>query len=409
MEFGVRERFELESTAFNWLADEVGIPEKRARGIAHCLANRAQPVIKRKALVHLLNSHVGAEKASRLLHQMLASGLIALEKGSSQQTSPHDVFGINPVARNTSRRPIASEPSPACKTAATVATATTETSNAAPTSTVTSACTAFQPSSSLLSSKMPALLQDRNQLERNMDKLRLLDQWLKQAELRPPLPASPNQRAFEIFNNEKALDPRLEGSFCRLLNRLDIGADALHLTTLNEPDLLASFIPHGSKGPILVVENGDTFEAMRYVLGARRRTKVLGEKIGGVIYGAGGTVCTPGLLDRTLACVGYSGDYVLYWGDIDRSGIAIVSKLREASTVNIRLAKPFYRKMVQLQKARKRLGFEVEAACRQAFPEALDEISREMPLLARWVFLQTIREGRRIPQEIVQLKHLLEG
>lgn len=409
MGYGVRERFELESTAFNWLADEAGVPEKRAHGIAHCLANRAQPVIKRKALMHLLNSHVGAEKTSHLLHQMTASGLITLQKGSPQQLSPHDVIGIHPPARNTSECPITGEPTPTCTPAVAAAPATTGAKNASPTSTAASVCTAFQPSSSFLSSKMPALAQERNQLERNMDKLLLLDQWLKQAELHPPRPASPNQRAYEIFNNEKALDPHLEGPFCRLLKRLGTGADALHLTTFDEPDLLATFIPHGSKGPILVVENGDTFETMRHVLGTRRRAKILGEELGGIIYGAGGTVCTPGLLDHTLDYVGYTNDYVLYWGDIDRSGIALVSKLRKTSTVSIRLARPFYRKMVQLQKARERLGIEAESACNQAFPEALNEISREIPLFARWMFLKTIREGKRIPQEIVQLKHLLGG
>lgn len=75
--------------------------------------------------------------------------------------------------------------------------------------------------------------------------------------------------------------------------------------------------------------------------------------------------------------------------------------------MDIRLARPFYRKMVQLQKARERRGFEVESACKQAFPEQLDEIAREIPLFARWTFLQTVREGKRIPQEIVQLKDLL--
>lgn len=407
--YGVRERFELENTAFNWLTDEAGVPEKRAHGIAHCLADRAQPVIKRKALTHLLNSHVGAENASRLLHQMQASGLIALEKGSSHQASPHDVFSIHPAIRRASRPSNADEPAPAHKTA-TAATPTTPATtggvNTSPTPTTASVQEAFRPSSSLLSSKMPALAQDPNQLQRNLDKLRLLDQWLEQTECQPPLPASLNQRAYEIFNNEKALDPHLDGSFCRLLRRLDIGDDALRLTVFAEPDL-ATFIPYGSKGPILVVENGDTFATMRHVLGARPNAKVLGQQLGGVIYGAGGTVCTPGLLDRTLDCIGYTGEHVLYWGDIDRSGVALISRLREVSAVDIHLARPFYRKMVQLQKARERRGFEVESACKQAFPEQLDEIAHEIPLSARWTFLQTVREGKRIPQEIVQLKDLL--
>lgn len=165
MGYGVRERFELENTAFNWLTDEAGVPEKRAHGIAHCLADRAQPVIKRKALTHLLNSHVGAEKASQLLHQMQASGLIALEKGSSHQASPHDVFSIHPATRRTSRPSNADEPAPAHKTA-TAATpavpatpATTGGMDTSPTPTTASAQEVFRPSSSLLSSKMPALAQ----------------------------------------------------------------------------------------------------------------------------------------------------------------------------------------------------------------------------------------------------------
>lgn len=54
------------------------------------------------------------------------------------------------------------------------------------------------------------------------------------------------------------------------------------------------------------------------------------------------------------------------------------------------------------------MGFEIEITQRQSFPEHLDEISREVPLFARWMFLQTIREGKRIPQEIIPLEVLLE-
>lgn len=162
MGYGVRERFEVENTAFNWLTDAAGVPEKRAHGIAHCLADRAQPVIKRKALMHLLNSHVGAEKVSRLLHQMQASGLIALEKGSSHQASPHDVFSIHPATRKTSRPSNTDEPAPVHKTA-TAATpavpATTGGMDSSPTPTTASVQEVFRPSSSLLSSKMPALAQ----------------------------------------------------------------------------------------------------------------------------------------------------------------------------------------------------------------------------------------------------------
>lgn len=379
MGYGTPERVLAEGALLTWLTDSAGLPEGRARGVANSLANRPQLAIKRKALMHVLDTFVGHERSVEFFNMLIESHVLELQKGDGGRPGPNDTFAIRPPAASGNHKTATSKPAPQ----------------------------AFRPCSAFLRTRKRELAQVPLQTERNLEKLRSLDRWLAQAEITPPVPATDKQRAYEIFNDEKALSEHLDGSFGRLLKRIGVDNDALHIIDLDRQRLEA-FIPHGSTAPILVVENGDTYESLKYVLGEAGRDRVLGQQLGGIVYGAGGAVCTPGLLDETLSGVNYRKDHVLYWGDIDRSGVAEVSRAREVCNVSIRLAKPFYRRMAQLQKERLHRGFDIEMAPRQSSPEHLDEISREVPLFARWMFLQTIREGKRIPQEIIPLEVLLE-
>lgn len=379
MGYGTSERVLAEGALLTWLTDSAGLPEGRARGVANSLANRPQLAIKRKALMHVLDTFVGHERSVEFFNMLIESHVLELQKGDGGRPGPTDTFAIRPPAASGNHKTATSKPAPQ----------------------------AFRPCSAFLRTRKRELAQVPLQTERNLEKLRSLDRWLAQAEITPPVPATDKQRAYEIFNDEKALSEHLDGSFGRLLKRIGVDNETLHIIDLDRQRLEA-FIPHGSTAPILVVENGDTYESLKYVLGEAGRDRVLGQQLGGIVYGAGGAVCTPGLLDETLSGVNYRKDHVLYWGDIDRSGVAEVSRAREVCNVSIRLAKPFYRKMAQLQKERLHRGFDIEMAPRQSSPKHLDEISREVPLFARWMFLQTIREGKRIPQEIIPLEVLLE-
>lgn len=379
MGYGTSERVLAEGALLTWLTDSTGLPESRARGVANSLANRPQLAIKRKALMHVLDTFVGHERSVEFFNMLIESHVLELQKGDGGRPGPTDTFAIRPPTASGNHKTATSKPAPQ----------------------------AFRPCSAFLRTRKRELAQVPLQTERNLEKLRSLDRWLAQAEITPPVPATDKQRAYEIFNDEKALSEHLDGSFGRLLKRIGVDNETLHIIDLDRQRLEA-FIPHGSTAPILVVENGDTYESLKYVLGEAGRDRVLGQQLGGIVYGAGGAVCTPGLLDETLSGVNYRKDHVLYWGDIDRSGVAEVSRARGVCDVSIRLAKPFYRKMAQLQKERLHRGFDIEMAPRQSFPEHLDEISREVPLFARWMFLQTIREGKRIPQEIIPLEVLLE-
>lgn len=385
MGYGTSERILAERALLTWLTDSAGLPEGRARGVANSLANRPQLAIKRKALMHVLDTFVGHERSVEFFNMLIESHVLELQKGDGGRPGPNDVFTIHPPhldgAQGGARQQGDSHQTPRLS--------------------------AFRPASQFIGIRMHRLADAPLQTERNIDRLHMLDSWFARTGTHLPIAATLNQRAYEIFNDEKALSEHLDGSFGRLLKRIGVDNDALHIIDLDRQRLEA-FIPHGSVAPILVVENGDTYESLKYVLGEAGRDRVLGQQLGGIVYGAGGAVCTPGLLDETLAGVNYRKDHVLYWGDIDRSGVAEVSRAREVCNVSIRLAKPFYRKMAQLQKERLHRGFDIEMAPRQSFPEHLDEISREVPLFARWMFLQTIREGKRIPQEIIPLEVLLE-
>lgn len=379
MEYGSYERAAAETALFSWLTTRAELSEGRAHGVALCLANREQPSIKRKALMHTLKACGEEERAARCFGMLCEDGIITLESGNPLRPTSNDLFSIHPPLESEGMGQAASMPG----------------------------LDTFHPVSSHIAGHMRALEQNPGRAARYIAKLESLDRWLAQAEEHTPPVASVNQRAYDIFNDEKALTVHLEAPFGKLLKNLEIDAETLAIVKPEQPKL-DMFIPYAAKGPLLVVENGDTFESLKHVMGTCGRTRILGQQLGGIVHGAGTSVCAPHSLDQALRTVGYTLDYVLYWGDIDRSGVTVVTRAREANDITIRLARPFYQKMVQLQKARIRRGSPTENSGKQSFPEKLDKVAREMPLLARWVFLTTIRGSKRIPQEVVTISDLLE-
>ena len=378
MEYGSYERAAAEATLSNWFTAHADISEGRARGMAHSLANREQPTIRRKALMHTLEESGDEDRAAKCFELLCESGIITLESGDPLHPRPGNLFRIHPPLES----------------------GTTAKEAGAP------CFNAFQPASDYIAQHMDALERNPGRAERFIDKLMQLDQWLARAEQSEPVPASVNQRSYDIFNDEKALTGHLEAPFGKLLKSLGVDANTLAIIKPKRPKL-DIFVPYAAKGPLLVVENGDTFESLKHVMGAHGQTRILGQQLGGIVHGAGTSVCTPESLDQTLRAVGYTLDYVLYWGDIDRSGVTVLTRAREVCNVKIKIAKPFYQKMVLLQKARMRRGIPIEDSGKQSFPEKLDEVAHEMPLMARWVFLKTIRGSKRIPQEVVTISDLL--
>lgn len=377
MGYGANARRESSRALEAWLCETAHLARGHARAIAHSLADRPELTIKRKALDNVLESTLGTTRARACCDALCRAGILTLAKGDAHNPAAHDILAIEmpsaqPVDAESEKAPSLDDATFTSRQLAKYATTTH---------------------------------QDSPQIQRHLEKLQQLDAWLVHTDATPPTAATIGQRAFEIFNDEKALDAHLSASFTRLLKRLGIDEQVLHISDVHV-NSLKTFIPHQAQGPVLVVENGDSFTTLRYFIGANPQARIFGQRIGGVIHGAGKAVCTPHLLDDTLRAIGYQLPYVLYWGDIDRSGVSELTGAREANDTEIRVARPFYKAMVRLQKQRTRAGIDPEPSGKQAYPEQLDAISRKIPLSARWVFLQTIRNSQRIPQEIIQLEHL---
>ena len=361
-----------------WLTGTVGLDADRARFIACNLADRSTPRVKRRALLNILQMRLDKEAALDLLAQLVRAGVLVAEPGGDPRDGG-EAFAIRYDAVD----------GPAADGA----------------DGLDGGTPCF--TSEAMASRAAELAKSPGKLERFAAELRALDAWLSASEGVEPARATLGQRSFEVFNDEKALNEHNAMTFVKFLRGAGILPDELRLTAFPEPPLEA-FVPHGARDPIVVVENRDTYQTLRYVLSLDSRFDLFGQRVGGVVYGAGTQAGTEGLIDRTLEALGYRLPYVLYCGDIDRSGVSIVSLAREANRTQVRLARGMYKAMARKQRERTRRGLPVEEAARQSYPEHLDAISREVPLTARWLFLQTVRGNGRIPQEILTLEDYLE-
>ena len=362
-----------------WLASHASLDIADARYIAEQLSNRSEPKVKRSALSNILRVRLDKTEAKRCARRLIDSGVLRPEEQSGGNTLRIDYTTLDAKREICRKDSVAND--------------------------AESISGIF--SSRLMRLRSTTIAASPGKLARFRHQLGMLDAWLCEAERNTCERATRGQRAYEIFNDEKMLDEHHNMAFATFLKQVGITVEDLHVEALSEMPA-EIFIPHGARSPLVVVENRDTFQTLRFLLAQDVNLNVFGDRIGGVVYGAGGAVGTDHLLDKTLEQVGYRLPYVLYCGDIDRSGVCIVSQAREANDIEIRLARGMYKAMVRKQKARTRHGWEMECAARQAFPEHLDEIAKEIPLFARWQFLCAVRENKRIPQEILSLEDYLD-
>ena len=142
----------------------------------------------------------------------------------------------------------------------------------------------------------------------------------------------------------------------------------------------------------------------------RKHAKLFGTKVGGVIFGGGCKASVSHALDDYLAEIGYRFNYVYYVGDIDREGARIVEQARNANVVEIRLHAGMYRAMLAEHKRRVKAGGECEpAAANQGVPQNLAATIKDLPMVTRVQFRNVLREGGRIPQEILMTADYRDG
>ena len=209
------------------------------------------------------------------------------------------------------------------------------------------------------------------------------------------------QRAYQIFDDEKALEGKRGERLMRRLASKGINPGALRISS-NQTPPLQGFFGIGADQPFIVVENIDAYEEIVSLLKAKRNVRLFGERVGGVIFGAGHNVCQAHALDEYLHNIGYRYDFVYYAGDIDREGARLVEKAREVNVMEIRLHTGMYRAMFEAHKAHVQRGSSCESAAKnQDCPRSLVGILKGLPWSLRVPFKRALRDNIRIPQEVL--------
>ena len=241
------------------------------------------------------------------------------------------------------------------------------------------------------------------------EEIAIIQSWIEQNRGADTPVASRRQRAYQIFNDEKAFDGKHGERLIRRMTEKGISMQAIKVAP-NRPVHFTGFFTLGADKPFIMVENLDTYDEIVKLLRGRKHAKLFGTKVGGVIFGGGCKASVSHALDDYLAEIGYRFNYVYYVGDIDREGARIVEQTRNANVVEIRLHAGMYRAMLAEHKRRVKAGGECEpAAANQGVPQNLAATIKDLPMVTRVQFRNVLREGGRIPQEILMTADYRDG
>lgn len=241
------------------------------------------------------------------------------------------------------------------------------------------------------------------------EEIAIIQAWIEQNRGADTPVASRRQRAYQIFNDEKAFDGKHGERLIRRMTEKGISMQAIKVAP-NHPVHFTGFFTLGADKPFIMVENLDTYDEIVKLLRGRKHAKLFGIKVGGVIFGGGCKASVSHALDDYLAEIGYRFNYVYYVGDIDREGARIVEQTRNANVVEIRLHAGMYRAMLAEHKRRVKAGGECEpAAANQGVPQNLAATIKDLPMVTRVQFRNVLREGGRIPQEILMTADYRDG
>ena len=241
------------------------------------------------------------------------------------------------------------------------------------------------------------------------EEIAIIQAWIEQNRGADTPVASRRQRAYQIFNDEKAFDGKHGERLIRRMTEKGISMQAIKVAP-NRPVHFTGFFTLGADKPFIMVENLDTYDEIVKLLRGRKHAKLFGIKVGGVIFGGGCKASVSHALDDYLAEIGYRFNYVYYVGDIDREGARIIEQARNANVVEIRLHAGMYRAMLAEHKRRVKAGGECEpAAANQGVPQNLAATIKDLPMVTRVQFRNVLREGGRIPQEILMTADYRDG
>ena len=233
--------------------------------------------------------------------------------------------------------------------------------------------------------------------------LQTLSQWLDEHP-RDIEPALEEERSFEIFGNEKLIGQRGQQRggvpFGILLKSMGV-MNALAIEDV--PIELRAYAPdaHRRLITVLIVENHCPYLRISDAMKEGQRT-FFGRHIDALVYGEGGRVSAPGILARTQEAIARDATFkYLYWGDIDREGIAIYERLVRDAHIDLELLFPAYTAMLDavnpetLPLGGKGSNYPTHAGI---------ELAKQLNERQLETYIRVMMLGLRIPQEAVPVE-----
>ncbi len=235
--------------------------------------------------------------------------------------------------------------------------------------------------------------------EKHREILLVLNNFLKQHKEKLKIQISKNERAYQIWNDEKILD----NSLCKSIIKWNNLEKTLNYYLTPEP--FFDYI-HTKKEEmnILVIENKDTWYTMRKILNETHEEFYLhGLEIDGLLYGEGNKITKLNALEEYEKQVIQRKCQFIYWGDLDYTGIEMFQKVvTQNANSNIKLFSTIYEKMIdkktinQLGKIKNKQKSNIKLTLfLNFFTEEYQKIIK-----------QILSEKRYIPQEIINAEEI---
>ena len=212
--------------------------------------------------------------------------------------------------------------------------------------------------------------------------------------------------SYQVFGDEKFLALESEGR--KLLHLMGL-SDVVSCRPQAKLELMHHIPKHHRHLRLIVSENLDPWVNMRNAMFLDGRKRLFGERVHGVVFGNGYIVDDPHKLPDLLATMDAEDVEVLYWGDIDRAGLQILSKLAEMAGdgLTVRPLIPAYRLMLKRAMRRFADPLENEETDQGGVTvRGLDLFEGELKE-KELAYLHAVLDGARlIPQEILTARDL---
>jgi len=217
-------------------------------------------------------------------------------------------------------------------------------------------------------------------------------------------PMSRKERSFSIWGREKFIDENF--ALLREVLRFNgLGEDFLHYYDTPEP-FFEYVHSQSAEMSVLILENKDTWFTFRKLMQASGRNLIAGQRVDLLIYGEGNKITKKAALeDYARGMLRRQAGQAIrfkYFGDLDREGIRLFFRTREANpALSIEPFVPLYLLMLDLARGREM----PESPDKRDIPAAAEDFAQLLGSDPAGI-IDLLNQGRYIPQEIINYQIL---